>query len=98
MLPSIPPPNSSPLPRDFEALRVYNQESPSSQLRGPSVLLRQLLTPRLLDLFIFNGVDLSRFEDWRLRIENKLVLNANYYSINIFKVEYVILRLTGKAV
>ena len=75
--------------RDLRALR--RQRSPSPPRQAPR------LSPRLPDPPVFNGSDRSKFEDWKLRIENKLSLNGDHYPTEAFKIEYVISRLGGKA-
>ena len=86
---SEPPPPSQP--RDLRALR--RPRSPSLPRQAP----RQQLSARLPDPPVFNGSDRSKFEDWKLRIENKLSLNEDHYPTEAFKIEYVISRLSGKA-
>ncbi|CAF9942182.1 MAG: hypothetical protein ALECFALPRED_009557 [Alectoria fallacina] len=81
-----PPP---PL-RNLEALRR----------RPPRVLeqtLRPILSPRLPDPPVFNDTDRSKFEDWKLRIQNKLLLNRDHYPTDAFQINYVISRLAEKA-
>ena len=85
--PDIPAP---PLPpRDLEALR-YRPPSPP----------RQLLSTKLPDPPVFNGDTGSKvlFVDWKLRIEDKLRLNADHYLTGDFQLAYVITRLGGEAV
>ncbi|CAF9943536.1 MAG: hypothetical protein ALECFALPRED_000555 [Alectoria fallacina] len=66
---------SSPSPplRDLEALRTHRTPVRSEQP------LRPVLSPRLSDPPIFNDLDISKFEDWKLRIQEKLLLNKDHY-------------------
>ena len=85
--PDIPTP---PLPpRDLEALR-YRPPSPPWQL----------LSTKLPDPPVFNGDTGSKvsFIDWKLRIQDKLRLNADHYPSSDFQVAYIITRLGGEAV
>ena len=43
-------------------------------------------------------MDPSKYEDWKLRIRNKLILNGDHYPTEAFKIEYTVSRLGGKAV
>ncbi|CAD6594599.1 MAG: hypothetical protein ASARMPREDX12_000483 [Alectoria sarmentosa] len=97
---SSPPP---PL-RDLEALRTHRP--PSKTAHGPPLSqtpfrheqpLRPILSPRLPDPPVFNGADRSKFEDWKLRIQDKLSLNKDHYPTDGFQINYVISRLSGKA-
>ena len=89
---AFPPPSPPPpIPRDFEALRHrYRPISPQP--------VRQPLSPRLPDPPIFNGVDRSKFEDWKLKIIDKLTVNKDHYLTDASQIAYVITRLSGKAV
>ncbi|CAD6582495.1 MAG: hypothetical protein ASARMPREDX12_000958 [Alectoria sarmentosa] len=97
-------PASSPPPplRDLEALRTHR--SPTRIHRPPASLssrseqpLRPILSPKLPDPPVFNGTDKSKFEDWKLRIQDKLSLNKDHYPTDAFQVNYVISRLNEKA-
>ena len=70
------------VPRDLRPLRP----SPTARL-----------TPKLPDPPIFKG-DRSKFEDWKLKILDKLTLNNDHYPSESFKIAYVLTRLGGKAV
>ena len=89
------PPDIPAPPRDFRAFRAYRSASPFRQSNNsPS---RPILSPRLPDPPIFNGTDRSKFEDWKLRILDKLNLNKDHYLTNAFQINYVISRLGGRA-
>ena len=101
-------PASSPPPplRDLEALRTYRPpKTHGPKAHGPSLSppsrseqpIRPILSPRLPDPPVFNGTDRSRYEDWKLRIQDKLRLNKDHYPTDAFQINYVISRLGGKA-
>ena len=43
-------------------------------------------------------MDPSKYEDWKLRIRNKLILNGDHYPTEAFKIKYTVSRLSGKAI
>ncbi|KAF6240666.1 hypothetical protein HO173_001338 [Letharia columbiana] len=89
---SAPPPSPPPpTPRDFEALRAYRHRLISPQP------VRQPLSPRLPDPPVFTGTNSISFDDWKMRIQDKLTHNSDYFLTNTFKITYVIARLKGKA-
>ena len=89
------PTNIPVLSRDFRPLRANRSASPIRQSNNPSP--RPTLSPRLPDPPIFNGTDRTKFEDWKLRILDKLSLNKDHYPTDAFQINYVISRLGGKA-
>ena len=96
--PGPPPP---PLPRDFEALRAHGhgQRSPFGHSQSPPPLQRPFLSPRFPDPPIFNGSGTSiLFEDWKLRIRDKLIVNKDHYPSEYSQIAYIITRLGGKAI
>ncbi|KAF6238824.1 hypothetical protein HO173_003331 [Letharia columbiana] len=46
---------------------------------------------------MFNG-DRSKFEDWKMRIMDKISLNKDHYPTHAFQINYVVSRLGGKTV
>ena len=88
--PPAPPP---PIPRDFEALRPnrYRQISPQPQP------VRQPLSPRLPDPPVFTGTNSVPFDDWKMRIQDKLTHNGDHFLTDAFKIAYVVARLGGEA-
>ena len=84
---ALPPPSSPPsIPRDFKALRAHRYRSISLQP------VRQPLSLRLLDLSIFTDINLIPFDDQKMRIQNKLIYNSDYFLTNTFKITYIIAR------
>ena len=97
-LAALPAQQQVPLPpRDLDALRNRNRPpSPPAPVRQPlSQPIR--LSPKLPDPPVFNG-NRSRFEDWKLRVTNKLALNQDHFPTEAFRIEYVISRLGGEAI
>ncbi|KAF6231260.1 hypothetical protein HO173_010592 [Letharia columbiana] len=87
---TLPPPSPpSPKPRDFEALRANRPISPQP--------VRQPLSPRLPDPPIFTGTNSILFDDWKMRIQDKLTHNGDYFLTDTFKITYVIVRLREEA-
>ena len=89
---SAPPPPSPPppIPRDFETLRHrYRPISPQP--------VRQPLSPRLPDPPIFTGTNSVPFDDWKMRIQDKLTHNGDHFLTDAFKIAYVVARLGGEA-
>ncbi len=82
---------SEPLhqPRDLRGLR--RPRSPSPPRQAPR------LSPRLPDPPIFNGTSHVPFDDWKMRIQDKLNHNGDHYPTESFKIAYVIARLGGGA-
>ena len=60
---------------------------------------RPFLSPRFPDPPIFNGSGTGiLFEDWKLRIQDKLVINKDHYPSEHSQIAYIITRLGGKAI
>ncbi|KAF6238976.1 hypothetical protein HO173_002848 [Letharia columbiana] len=93
---SVPPPSPPPpTPRDFEALRANRHRPISPQsVRQP---LRQPLSPRLPDPPVFTGTNSISFDDWKMRIRDKLTHNGDHFPTDAFKIAYVVARLGGEA-
>ena len=73
--------------------------SPFGHPRVPPPLQRPFLSPRFPDPPIFNGSDTGiLFEDWKLRIRDKLTINKDHYPSEHSQIAYVITRLGGKAI
>ncbi|KAF6236113.1 hypothetical protein HO173_005741 [Letharia columbiana] len=89
---SVPPPSPPPpTPRDFEALRANRHRPISPQpVRQP---LRQPLSPRLPDPPVFTGTNSITFDDWKMRIRDKLTHNGDHFPTDAFKIAYVVARL-----
>ena len=87
---SVPPPSPPPpIPRDFEALRHrYRPISPQP--------VRQPLSPRLPDPPVFTDTNSVPFNDWKMRIQDKLTHNGDHFLTDTFKITYVIARLREK--
>ena len=94
-LTSSPPP---PL-RDLEALKTYRffKKPPLPRTSIKFKPLRPILSLRLPNPPVFNDTDRSKFEDWKLRIQDKLLLNRDHYFTDAFQINYVISRLAEKA-
>ncbi|KAF6234850.1 hypothetical protein HO173_007070 [Letharia columbiana] len=87
---ALPPPSPPPpKPRDFQALRANRPISPQP--------VRQPLSPRLPDPPIFTGTNSVPFDDWKMRIQDKLTHNGDHFLTDAFKIAYVVARLEGKA-
>ena len=54
-----------------------------------------MLSIKLLDLLVFTGNKHVLFDDWKMRIQDKLVYNDDYYPTESFKIVYIITRLGG---
>ena len=97
--PESPPP---PLPRDFEALRAHDhgRRSPFGHSQSLPPVQRPFLSPRFPDPPIFNGSGNTNilFEDWKLRIKDKLIVNKDHYPSEHSQIAYIITRLGGKAI
>ncbi len=50
---------------------------------------------KFLDFLLFIDIDNSLFEDWVLKLYNKLNLNKNYFEIDIIKTIYTIKRIAN---
>ena len=88
--PNIPAP---PLPpRDLEVLR---HRSPPPRPPSPP---RQLLSIKLPNPPVFTSTNHISFDDWKLRVKDKLRFNANHYPSDAFQVAYIVTRLGGEAV
>ena len=94
--PESPPP---PLPRDFEALRGHGHGGRSFS-HSPPPVQRPFLSPRFPDPPVFNGSGNANilFEDWKLRIQDKLIINKDHYPSDHSQIAYIITRLGGKAI
>ena len=47
---------------------------------------------------MFNGSNNILFEDWKLRIKDKLIINKDHYPSEFAQIAYTITRLGGKAI
>ena len=47
---------------------------------------------------MFNGSNNILFEDWKLRIKDKLIINKDYYTSEFTQIVYTITRLGGKVI
>ena len=84
-------------------LPVLPPPSPSHGHRFGSLsppLQRPFLSPRFPDPPIFNGSKSANilFEDWKLRIKDKLLINKDHYPSEHSQVAYIFTRLGGKAI
>ena len=77
-----PAPGPPPQSRDFEPLR-----------QPP----RPILSTKLPDPPVFTGNGHVLFDDWKMRIQDKLAHNGDHYPTESFKIAYIITRLGGDA-
>ena len=78
-----PPPT---VPPDHEALRPKSSKQATR------------LSTKLPDPPVFSGTnDHVQFDDWKLRIQDKLTYNGDHYPSDSFKVAYITTRLSGEA-
>ena len=88
--PSTPP---SP-PRDLEALRSRDISASSISRASPISRTRISLSIKLPDPPVFNGINrYVLFDNWKMRIQDKLTHNNDYYLTELFKIAYIIIRL-----
>ena len=89
---SAPPPSPPPpTPQDFKALRAHRHRPISPQP------IRQPLSSRLPDPPIFTGTNSIPFDNWKMRIQDKLTHNDNHFPTDTFKITYIIARLREEA-
>ena len=101
-LPAIPVPSPPPaVPPDLEALRSCQHRGMQGQLPpAVSVSSQQAirLSTKLPDPPVFSGTNSHvPFDDWKIRIQDKLTHNSDHYPSESFKVAYVTSRLSGEA-
>ena len=79
-------------PRDLEVLRSRDiSASPISRIRIS-------LSIKLSDPPVFNRINrYILFDDWKIRIQDKLTHNSDYFLIELFKIIYIITRLGEEA-
>ena len=86
------PGHDSSQPRDFKALRLFRA---SRSLSPPGQFRTTPLSTKLPDPSVFTGNKHVLFDDWKMRIQDKLVHNRDHYPTESFKIAYVITRLGG---
>ena len=105
------PPNSPSLrmPRVQRSLSAedlfqrFRHRPPESQAKMPPSAFhpwqptRQPLSPKLPDPPVFNG-NRSKFEDWKLKVLDKLRLNQDHFPTEEHRLYYVLSRLGDEAV
>ena len=84
------PDHNPPQPRDRRALR-RPRPSISEQPQRP------ILSTKLPDPPVFTGNGHVLFDDWKMRIQDKLTHNGDHYPTESFKIAYIITRLGGDA-
>ena len=96
----VPSPVPSPppaVPPDLEAFRPIQSHRPLSP-HSANRSTKQSLSTKLPDPPVFNGINTHiEFDDWKLRIQDKLTHNSDHYPCESFKVAYVMTRLGGEA-
>ena len=90
----VPSPPSA-VPSDLEALRPNRSHRPLSPCSVDRLINQAArLSTKLLDPPVFSGTNSHiSFDDWKLRIQNKLTHNSDHYPCESFKVTYVMTRL-----
>lgn len=83
--------------------RFKHEESPqheSTRSPGSWPEPRQArLSARLPDPPVFNGTNTHvQYNEWKIRIQDKLIHNADHYPSNDFQIAYIISRLGGEAI
>ena len=112
-LPAISAPSFRPpaVPPDLEALRsgqhgeVHSQTPPAVSVPSSPTAVPHLNRPtkqtpstKLPDPPVFSGTNSHvPFDDWKLRIQDKLTHNSDHYPSESFKIAYVVTRLGGEA-
>ena len=90
---SAPPSRPPAVPPDLDPLRP---QSPYSADRLVNQATR--LSTKLPDPPVFSGTNSHvLFDDWKIRIQDKLTHNGDHYPSESFKVAYVTSRLSGEA-
>ena len=84
------PDHNPPQSRDLRALR-RPRPSVSEQPQRP------VLSTKLPDPPVFTGNGHVLFDDWKMRIQDKLAHNGDHYPTESFKIAYIITRLGGDA-